>query len=126
VSAVVVAQQYDLFGEDEAKKAERARRREWNNSPHTCPSCGRTERNGHLLSNHHGYQFGQEGIGGWPLFQHPNYGAHCVAQSLVRNHIRFAVHTGRQALLADRSARGRELGLDVEAIIAEARAEMDS
>jgi hypothetical protein len=126
MSAVAVAQQYDLFGEDEAREAEHTRWREWNNSPHTCPSCGRTERNGLLFENNHGYRYGEEGICGWPLFGHPIYGRFCSAQYLIRNHIHYAVKTGDAAMLAERSKWGREYGLDVEAIIAEARAEMDS
>lgn len=47
-----------------------------------------------------------------------------LARHLVGNHIALAAVGDDRALLASRMARGRELGLDVDAIVAAARAEV--
>ena len=109
---MTAAAQPDLFGESDAREAMAV---EWA-KPATCPACGTTERNGHILRLNHGAEPGKPGICGFPAGKHPNYGAMCVAQSLVSSHIWGDAKHGRPAL--DRSIiRGRELGLDVEAIV---------
>jgi len=110
--------QPDLFGDYDAAQERAAL---WQR-PATCPSCETTEPSGYLLSNNHGYDPETMQISGWPRFQHPNYGAMCTAQFLTRNHIIYAARhasadSGRDEL--DREmARGRALGLDVDAILA--------
>lgn len=115
----MTAIQPDLFGEHDARQARVELRRQ----PVTCPSCGRGERNAILFENSHGYRVLDDGslggIGGFPIKDHPIYGALCLAQVLVRNHIHYDVRTGDPRLVRD-MARGRELGLDVDAIVAEA------
>lgn len=117
--------QLPLF-EDPAVVAQRAaeeaaaRAAERRRQPHTCPACGTTEPNEFLLRNNHGIDR-DETICGWKIGEHPIYGGKCVAQGLVSNHLRYAVATGNHELLEERSRRGRELGLDVDAIVAEAR-----
>lgn len=112
----MTAVQPDLFGEHDARE-ERARL--WQ-QPHTCPACGQHEPNGFLLRNNHGIDPGEEAVGGYPAGQHPIYRGQCVAQSLVTNHITYSVKTGNDEQLERDVARGRELGLDVDAIIAAA------
>lgn len=105
------------------REAEEAARRdaERDRQPHTCPCCGKTEPNRFLLGNNHGID--RDGmLCGYPVGEHPIYGAMCVAQGLVRNHILCAVTRDDGELLEERSRRGRELGLDVDAIVAEGRA----
>jgi hypothetical protein len=89
--------------------------------PATCPACGTREPNGYLLSNNHGIEpDGHGGVGNFPVGEHPIYGAMCTAQYLVSNHITYAAKHGEAERLARRQQRGRELGLDVEAITARA------
>ena len=111
--------QPDLFGDYDRAQEEADRWRQ----PATCPACGTTEPNGYLLSQNHGAQPGQPGICGFPPGGHPIYGAGCLAQHLVRNHITYAVRQGEADMLAERMERGRALGLDVDAIAAAARHE---
>lgn len=108
--------QPDLFGEFD----ERAARAEQWRQPATCPSCGTRESSGHQLRNNHGYGINGDGIGGYPVKQHPIYGAQCVAQSLVSSHIVYATREGDADMLTRSMERGRELGLDVESIAQEA------
>lgn len=108
--------QPDLFGELDRAEARQAA---WN-APGTCPSCGTQEPNGYLLNTNHGYQPDAEGVCGFPRGAHPIYGAMCTAQYLVSNHITYAARRGDVASLAERQDRGRELGLDVEAITRDA------
>ena len=112
------AVQPDLFGEHDAREAEAQRWRE----PATCPACGTREPNGFLLNNNHGIQPGEQAVGGYPAGQHPIYDGMCVSQILRRNHIIHAVRTGDDEALERAAERGRERGLDVDAIIAEAEA----
>ncbi len=63
--------------------------------PATCPSCETREPNRYLLRQNHGYDLDGEGIGGFPTLEHPIYGSMCVAQSLVSNHIDYAVKQDR-------------------------------
>lgn len=109
-----MADQLDMFTDYDAKAAIDA----WYHSPHTCPRCGEHEPNGYLLTNNHG--IGPDGtICGYASGEHPNYGSMCVAQFCVSNHIWHDVTRGRDA---SRSiARGKALGLDVDAIVNRAR-----
>ena len=92
--------QPDLFGEYDAEQA----RREADMQPHTCPACGTVEPNRFLLDNNH-----------WPSMLRDGM---CTAQQLTRNHIwHAAVHDPNR--LPEYLARGRALGLDVVAILAE-------
>lgn len=110
--------QPDLFGEYNAQQ-ERARLAE---QPATCPRCGTTEPNRLLLENNHGIDGpGADTISGWPRGKHPNYGDRCVAQDLATSHIHYDIKQGNDDALARSVARGRELGLDTDAIIAQAR-----
>lgn len=113
--------QLDLFGEVEAQEAQRKAADDLHSQPATCPCCGTTERNGWLLRNNHGVDPETGGIGGYPVREHPIYGAQCVAQSLVSSHITYYVREGKEDALEREVIRGRELGLDVEAIIEHAR-----
>lgn len=111
--------QPDLFGEWDARQA----RDRIAAQPATCPCCGTTEPNVHLLYQNHGVE--DDGIvHGYPQGEHPIYRDRCVAQDLVSNHITFAVRRSDDDNLARSVARGRELGLDTDAIIAQARDEM--
>lgn len=89
--------------------------------PHTCPYCGTAEPNGPLLSTGHGVDWRDGLISGFPFKQHPIFGDKCMAQWLVTNHIYYAVNHDSPSLGRD-VAHGRELGLDVDQIIAEAEA----
>lgn len=110
--------QPDLFGEHDAEE-ERDR---LSRQPATCPRCGETEPNGHLLNLNHGIdEPGEDTISGWPRGEHLVYGNYCTAQFLVSNHIWGAVVRGDDDDLARSVNRGRELGLDTDAIIAQAR-----
>lgn len=116
--------QLDMFidYDKEAEEAERRRREhEEFMKPKTCPACGTEVRNGHALHNGHGIDWPELTIGGWPIAEHPNYQGMCEAQWLVRNHIRYGVTTDPKSL-DERVARGKELGLDTDQIIADARA----
>lgn len=116
---MTAADQPDLFGEYDAREAERAAWDAWMASGHTCPCCGETEPNGWLLTNNHGIK--PDGtLHGFPIGQHPNYGSRCGAQYTVSNHIYYDVTQWRDGALERSAARGRELHLDVDAIIAEA------
>ena len=95
--------QPDLFGDDTQHAPSR-------DQPATCPCCGITEPNQHLLHQNHGQS-------------PPRRSGLCVAQELVSGHIRHAIVYGWDHL--PRSlARGRQLGLDVDAIAAQARDEL--
>ena len=110
--------QPDLFGEHDAQQERERRSRQ----PATCPRCGTTEPNGHLLSMNHGIdEPGEDTISGWQRGEHLVYGDYCTAQFLVSNHIWGAVVRGDDDDLARSVHRGRELGLDTDAIIAQAR-----
>jgi hypothetical protein len=110
--------QPDLFGEHDAQQ-ERDR---LSRQPATCPRCDTTEPNGFLLEMNHGIdEPGKDTICGWPRGEHLVYGDRCVAQDLTRNHIWGAVVRGDDDDLARSVARGRELGLDTDAIITQAR-----
>lgn len=100
----MTAVQPDLFGHLEATEQATAAMRQ----PATCPTCGTTERNGFLLGINHGP----------PRFP----SGRCAAQHLTANHIWNATRRGYEAQLARDRARGVELGLDVDAIEADARA----
>ncbi|MFG3340557.1 hypothetical protein [Glycomyces sp. NPDC048151] len=110
--------QPDLFGEWEARQ-ERDRAAAL---PATCPCCGTEEPNSYLLLINHGIE--EDGtVYGAPRGEHPIFEDRCAAQDLTRNHIWYAVTHGLDELARD-VARGRELGLDTDAIIAEARTEL--
>lgn len=111
--------QPDLFGEYDSQR-ERAR---LSDQPATCPRCGTTEPNRHLLSMNHGAEPGEDTIHGSAPGEHLVYGNYCTAQFLVVNHIRFDVVHGREDNLARSVDRGRTLGLDTDAIITQARDE---
>lgn len=119
----------DLFGNAAEKEAlsaaEKARhaadQAAWDN-PATCPSCGREEPSGFLLSLNHGYNPVTLRIAHFPQFEHPIYGRHCTAQVLTINHITYAVLHDSPEDLQRYVDRGRQVGLDVEEIVAEARA----
>ncbi|MGC0144441.1 hypothetical protein [Pseudactinotalea sp. Z1732] len=106
------AVQPDLFGEYDRREQERKTQRQ----PAECPSCGTTEPNGYLLSINHGYDPISLRIGGFPQGEHPIYGDKCLAQTLVTSHITYQARNGDTQALALAMDRGRELGLDVEAI----------
>ena len=115
--------QPDLFGDYDRSEQLAALR----NQPVECPSCGIVAPNAIRLENSHGYRVtpeGIEGIGGFPIGEHPIYGEMCVAQALKRNHIIYGVRNGED--VTRDVASGRELGLDVDAIIAEAEAIRDA
>lgn len=114
--------QPDLFGEYDAQQERERRSRQ----PATCPRCGTTEPNALLLSMNHGMEPGEDTICGWPRGEHPIYGDCCTAQHRTSNHIHYAVTHGGDDDLARAVARGRELGLDTDAIIAQARLDMSS
>lgn len=101
-----------------AREAERAAEMEWNTSPQACPICGHQEPSGWLVRNNHGV--GPEGWGAWPDGEHPIYGHQCLAQNLVTGHLRRTAGTDSPHL-DEYKARGRELGLDVDQIIADAQ-----
>lgn len=83
-----------------------------------CPCCSSFEPNDLLLSSNHGID--PDGtLCGYPVGTHPVFGSECVAQNLVRNHIVYDLRTGRDP--ARDIARGRELGLDIDAIVHECR-----
>lgn len=106
----------------EARQAAADRKAMWS-QPVACPSCGTVEPSGYQLQSNHGYSPEDLGlIYGFPAGQHPAYGRLCIAQYLVRNHIRYGVRHPEEdrAWFDARCARGRELGLDVDAIVAEA------
>lgn len=121
--------QPDLFGELEAEEAAAANRERNRNQPYTCPACGTTEPNSFLLRNNHGYRVDEDtgtihSPGGYLLGQHGIYGRKCLAQHLVRNHITFFTQNPNNENQLERAkTRGRELGLDVDAIEALARQE---
>lgn len=103
------AVQPDLFGDlDREEEARRraAEQRERDRQPATCPACGATEPLGLLRRNHT-----------------PMPGGECIARYLVGNHIRYAARHDEPEYLAQRMERGRQLGLDVDAILAEVRQE---
>lgn len=100
-----------------ARARELAAEMEWRSSPRSCPVCGREEATGWLVVNNHGVD--QHGsMSGYPPGQHPIYGAQCLAQNLIENQLRRAVN--RRQDLTQVSARAREVGLDVDTIIADA------
>lgn len=105
--------QPDLLGETEAREARATRER----MPAICPCCGTCEPNAWLLRLNHGIELGDQAVSGYPAGQHPIYGGQCIAQNLVANHIYYAVKVGSVERLERDARRGRELGLDVEAII---------
>ncbi|GAB3656585.1 hypothetical protein [Glycomyces tarimensis] len=109
--------QPDLFGEYDAQQ-EHDR---LSAQPATCPRCGTTEPNGHLLEMNHGAVPGEDTIHGAARGEHLIFGDYCTAQYLVSNHIHFDVVHGNDTELARDVARGRQLGLDTDAIIAQAR-----
>lgn len=113
------AEQLDLFDDPTKRDDEKAARdaeRAFYDSPQQCPCCGSREPNGWLLRNNHGIN--PDGtLCGFPIGEHPNYQAQCIAQSLVSNHIRHDLTHGLDP--ARDIARGRALGLDVEKIITE-------
>lgn len=111
--------QPDLFGEYDAQQE----RERLSSQPVTCPRCGTTEPNGLLLDMNHGMEPGKDSICGWPRGKHPIYGDRCISQDLVSNHISYAVTHGRGDDLARAVDRGRALGLDTDAIVAQAREE---
>lgn len=112
--------QPDLFGDYDHAQQEAERWRQ----PATCPACGTEERSGYMLRQNHGAEPGQSGICGFPPGGHPVYAAMCTAQYLVTNHITYATRKDNTEQLARDKARGRELGLDVDAIDAAAREEL--
>ncbi|MEU5156784.1 hypothetical protein [Glycomyces sp. NPDC021274] len=111
--------QPDLFGEYDAQQE----RERLESQPATCPRCGTTEPNGYLLYLNHGAEPGEDTIHGAARGEHLVYGDRCTAQDLTRNHIWGAVVRGDDDDLARSVARGRQLGLDTDAIIAQARDE---
>lgn len=117
------AEQLDLFGDHtrrDEEKAQRDAQRAWYDSPHECPCCGQREPNGWLLKTNHGID--PDGtLCGFTIGDHPNYGAMCVAQNLVSNHIYYDITRGLDPTRD--IARGRQLGLDVDKIIAESLGE---
>lgn len=124
--------QPDLFGdldreEEQAQhaQAQAAERTRLFQQPATCPSCGTHEPSGYLLRNNHGVEPGTEGVCGFPPGRHPIFGAMCTAQHLVTNHITYCARREDPEALAERQQRGRELGLDVEAITRRARADVE-
>ena len=118
MSGVAVVQP-DLFGDYDRRE----RSRQWGAEPATCPACGAQEPSGFLLRNNHGVD--EDGtICGWPLGEHPIYGARCVAQDLTVNHIIFGIRHDGAGLERDLE-RGRELGLDVDAIVRQERDRQD-
>lgn len=113
--------QPDLFGEYDAQR-ERDR---LSLLPATCPRCGTTESNGHLLYLNHGAEPGEDTIHGAARGEHAIFGDYCEAQYLTSNQIHGDVLHGRDDELARDVERGRALSLDTDAIIAEARQEAD-
>ena len=111
--------QPDLFGEYDKAQEEAERMLQ----PATCPACGQVEPTAYLLRNNHGADPFEPGICGFPAGEHPIYGDRCVAQDLVMSHIFYAARNNQDAMLARDMERGRELGLDVDAIAAAARQE---
>jgi hypothetical protein len=111
--------QPDLFGEYDAE----LERERLSQLPAACPRCGTTEPNGHLLYLNHGAEPGEDTIYGAARGEHLIYGDYCEAQYLTSNHIHYDVVHGHDDELARDVARGRELGLDIDAIIAQARQE---
>jgi hypothetical protein len=89
----------------------------------TCPRCCTTEPNGHLLDLNHGAEPGKDTIHGAERGEHSIYGDYCTAQYLVANHIHADIVHGWDDDLARSVDEGRALGLDTDAIIAQARAE---
>lgn len=112
---------FDFLPETIAKRDAAAEREARWNAPATCPACGTTEPRGWLLRNNHGLDPDDPRIGGFPAGEHPIYGAMCTAQYLVKNHITYYARRDEPTALAERMERGRGLGLDVDAIVAEAR-----
>ena len=94
--------------------------------PHTCPCCGTTEPNAYLLSINHGFDLLRGTIYGFPVGQHPIYGKRCTKQTLIDSHIRYATVRGLSDLLEECASTGRRIGLDVDAIIADARARAEA
>lgn len=119
--------QLDLLVDYDAEAKAAAERDRWitqNSAPKTCPNCGGVEPNGFLLRNNHGVDWETGTISGYPFGHHPIYGDQCLAQSLVTNQIAYAVKTQSDSL-DDDVDRGRKLGLDTAAIIADVRAAME-
>jgi hypothetical protein len=112
--------QPDLYGEYEAEQ-ERDRLAE---QPAVCPRCGTTEPNGHLLDLNHGAEPGKDTVHGAARGEHLIYGDYCEAQFLVANHIHYEVMHGLDKDLVRSVDEGHALGLDIDAIIAQARAEV--
>lgn len=109
----------------EQRQAAADRKAVWS-QPVTCPSCGTVEPTGYQLQSNHGYSpENLDLIYGFPAGQHPAFGRLCTAQYLVSNHIRYGVRHPEEdrAWFDARCARGRELGLDVDAIITATREE---
>lgn len=111
--------QPDLFGDYDRTQAQAERWRQ----PATCPACGTEVHNAWELDLGHGFRPGEPGVYGYPLGKHPIYGADCLTQFNVRNHIIAAVRGNDPDRLTERMQRGRELRLDVETIAAAAREE---
>ncbi|GAB3224216.1 hypothetical protein GCM10027447_12610 [Glycomyces halotolerans] len=109
--------QPDLFGEYDAQQ-ERDRLAD---QPATCPRCGTTEPNGHLLELNHGMEPGEDTVHGAARGEHSIFGDYCTAQYLTSNHIHYDAIHGTDDDLARAVARGRALGLDTDAIVAQAR-----
>lgn len=114
--------QPDLFGEYNAQQ-ERDRLAQ---QPATCPRCGTTEPNGHLLYQNHGAKPGEDTIHGAARGEHLTYRDYCTAQFLAANNIHFDVVHNLDDNLARSVARGRTLGLDTDAIITQARRDGDT
>lgn len=106
--------QLDLFGHHDTKPV---LAQLWA-LPATCTHCGTHEPSGHLLRQNHGVD--PDGISTTTTQAR----GLCTAQWLVTNHITYAVKHGTVEQLARDSDRGRQLRLDVDAIIAAARQEM--
>lgn len=109
--------QPDLFGDyDHAQEEARWRQ------PATCPACAPRNEAATCCARTTGAEPGQPGICGFQPGERPSYAAMCTAQYLVTNHIAYATRKDNTEQLARDKARGRELGLDVDAIEAAARA----
>lgn len=116
--------QPDLFGEHDAAQE----RSELWKQPCTCPRCGEHCTNRWILRNNHAIDPDTDTIGGYPRGQHPIYGAMCLAQSLAEAHLIADLRYGNPAIAQPRPRnikRARQLGLDVDTIIATAIAALE-
>lgn len=107
--------QLTLFEDPEEPPAPGPSAERWETSPQSCPICGHQESSGWLVRINHGV-----GADGWPDGVHPIYGSQCLAQNLVTGHLRRTAGTD-DPQISEYMARGRALGLDVDAIMAEAQ-----